>query len=136
MENAIRSRSRPVTTLQRLAGLFGSADDPRRLRILAALLSKELCVCELVDVLAMPQYEVSRHLGVLRNAGLLTDRREGLWVYYSIPIDAWRDPLINGFLRLIEERMVDDFQVKGDRVRLRKRLALRDGDRCVVGSSR
>ncbi len=136
MEKSVRSRRRPVTVLQRLAELFDSAGDPRRLRILAALLSKELCVCELVDVLAMPQYEVSRHLAALRGAGLLADRREGLWVYYSIPMDAWRDPLLSGFLRLIEERTADDFQVKGDRVRLRKRLSLRDGDRCVVGSSR
>ena len=45
---------------------------------------RELCVCELMQVLGMSQPRISRHLGVLKNAGLVNDRREGKWVYYSL----------------------------------------------------
>ncbi len=55
-----------------------------RLRILFLLVERELCVCELVEVLEMPQGKISRHLAVLKNADLVRDRREGLWIYYSL----------------------------------------------------
>ncbi len=129
-------RQRPGTVLERIADLSRAVADSRRLRILTALLSKELCVCELVDALVMPQYEVSRHLARLKRAGLLVDRRQGLWVYYSIPGTARSDPLRGGFLDLVEKQTSGDFQARGDRARLDKRLALRDGDRCVVGFPR
>ncbi len=130
---AASPRNRPRTVLERMSELFRAAGDARRLRILAALTGKELCVCELVDGLVMPQYEVSRHLARLKRAGLVVDRRDGLWVYYSIPMTVWRDPLLGAFLGMTEKQTSDDFQARGDRARLAKRLALRDGDRCVVG---
>jgi ArsR family transcriptional regulator, arsenate/arsenite/antimonite-responsive transcriptional repressor len=58
--------------------------DETRLRTLLLLSRRELCVCEIVAVLDMPQGKVSRHLSVLRHAGLVVDRREGLWIYYSL----------------------------------------------------
>ena len=59
--------------------------DPTRLRILALLSEdRELCVCELTGALEMVQPKVSRHLGVLREAAVLLDRREGLWIYYRL----------------------------------------------------
>jgi len=44
----------------------------------------ELCVCELMQVLDMSQPRISRHLGILKNAGLVNDRRQGKWVFYSL----------------------------------------------------
>ena len=67
----------PVAMLRAIA-------DQTRLRILTLLSQRELCVCQLVDVLDEGQSKVSRHLAHLRNAGLVNDRREGLWVYYSL----------------------------------------------------
>ncbi len=62
--------------------------DPTRLRILALLSEdRELCVCELTGALEMVQPKVSRHLGVLREAAVLLDRREGLWIYYRLHPD-------------------------------------------------
>ena len=57
-----------------------------RLRLLHLLSNAdvELCVCDLVSVLKIPQATISRHLSYLRNKGLVTDRRDGLWIYYSI----------------------------------------------------
>lgn len=64
---------------------FAALADPIRLRCLALIAARtELCVCELVAALELPQPKVSRHLAVLKNAGLLLDRRDAQWVLYSI----------------------------------------------------
>jgi ArsR family transcriptional regulator len=64
--------------------LFKALADETRLRILNLLCRRELCVCQIVDVLGIGQSKVSRHLAHLRHANLVTDRREGLWMYYSL----------------------------------------------------
>lgn len=61
--------------------------DEHRLAILALLARGELCVCHLVDVLGLPQSTVSRHLAVLKRAGLVRDRRDerdGRWTHYAL----------------------------------------------------
>ena len=58
--------------------------DPKRLLILNALRDSELSVTELCDALDLPQANISQHLGVLRDRGLVASRRDGQWVYYSL----------------------------------------------------
>ncbi|RKH08934.1 ArsR family transcriptional regulator [Corallococcus praedator] len=58
--------------------------DETRLRIVALLSHSELCVCHLESVLSLPQSNTSRHLSVLKAAGLVEARREGSWVYYRL----------------------------------------------------
>ncbi len=69
----------PAETLQKI---FKTLSDPTRVRILALLAHEELAVQELMDVLGMAQSRVSRHLAILREAGLLQDRRDGTFVFY------------------------------------------------------
>ncbi|OIO03058.1 ArsR family transcriptional regulator [Candidatus Desantisbacteria bacterium CG_4_10_14_0_8_um_filter_48_22] len=64
--------------------LFRCLSDETRLRIMLLLSIKELCVCQLEWALELIQAKVSRHLTVLKNAGLVRDRRDGLWIYYSL----------------------------------------------------
>src|SRR5690242_8218720 len=65
--------------------IYKSLADETRLRILALLLAEgELCVCDIIAALKLPQSTISRHLGTLRKAGWVNDRRCGLWIYYSI----------------------------------------------------
>ena len=64
--------------------LFKAFSDETRLRILFLLAVRELCVCELVSVLEMPQGKISRHLALLKQAGAVGDRRDGTWIYYSL----------------------------------------------------
>jgi len=64
--------------------VFKACSDVTRLRILFLLAGRELCVCELTAVLDMAQGKVSRHLAILKQTGLVADRREGLWVYYEV----------------------------------------------------
>jgi ArsR family transcriptional regulator len=64
--------------------MFRAFSDPTRLRILRLLQAGECCVGDLVSILELPQPSVSRHLAYLREAGLVNDRKQGLWVYYSL----------------------------------------------------
>ncbi len=67
------------------ASLFKALSDPTRLRCILLLSAHdELCVCELTQALALPQPKISHHLAALRKAGLVTDRKDGLWIYYQI----------------------------------------------------
>lgn len=70
--------------MEQYVGFFKALSDPTRLRIMVLLSEKELCVCQIEDALELSQVKVSRHLNVLRHAGLVRARRDGLWVYYSM----------------------------------------------------
>jgi ArsR family transcriptional regulator len=69
---------------RRLARHLHALSDETRLKILERLAGGERCVCELVAVLGAAQPRLSFHLKTLKNAGLVTDRPEGRWVYYSL----------------------------------------------------
>jgi len=66
--------------------LFQALADPTRVRIvrLLAVTGEEACLCELVDSLLEPQYKLSRHVKILRQAGLLSVEKEGRWVYHRL----------------------------------------------------
>ncbi len=64
--------------------LFRAFAEETRLRMLSLLLERELCVCELCEILKVSQPNVSRHLGYLRRAGLVAMRQEGKWKYYAV----------------------------------------------------
>ena len=70
--------------MKKTAQIFKSLADETRLRILLLLGDDELCVCDLMAVLQLPQSTVSRHLAYLRNAGFVDARRQGIWMYYRL----------------------------------------------------
>jgi ArsR family transcriptional regulator len=67
---------------------FHALSDETRLEIVALLSHRERCVCELQDALHAAQSRLSFHLKTLKDAGLVSDRREGRWVYYTLNRDA------------------------------------------------
>ena len=73
-----------VTTTIDRAALFHALSDDTRLDILERLRTGERCVCELTDDLDAEQSRLSFHLKVLKDAGLVHDRREGRWSYYTL----------------------------------------------------
>lgn len=82
--------------LQELAHFFKVFGEVSRLRILSALYVKELCVCDLVDILDMNQPAVSHQLRVLRAAKIVKARKEGKHVYYSLDDAHVRELLLDG----------------------------------------
>jgi ArsR family transcriptional regulator len=84
------------------ARLFHALSDETRLEILQRLRSDEQCVCDLMDSLGASQSRLSFHLKVLKEAGLIRDRPEGRWVYYSLNGDGLR--ALEDAVRVIRER--------------------------------
>jgi ArsR family transcriptional regulator len=81
-----------------VANFFSALADPTRLRSLLLLAAEgELCVCELTHALNESQPKISRHLAMLREIGIVSDRREGLWIHYRISPDlpAWARKILN-----------------------------------------
>ncbi|HMO04688.1 MAG TPA: metalloregulator ArsR/SmtB family transcription factor [Kiritimatiellia bacterium] len=74
--------------LRRSARLFAALSDETRLRLLLALRGGELCVCQLTALLDLAPSTVSKHLSLLRDAGLVDARKEGRWVYYRMAVRA------------------------------------------------
>jgi ArsR family transcriptional regulator len=72
----------------RAAALFHALSDEIRVNVVGLLLNGERCVCELMDELDMAQSRLSWHLKTLSDAGIISGRKEGRWVYYSLNADA------------------------------------------------
>jgi len=118
--------------MDRYTEVFKALADKTRLRImrLLSITDREICVCEFVDALKLPQYQVSKHLNILKNAKLVEGERRGTWVYYS-PLK--KD---SGFNRQLFKLLKDHLtgaEFLEDAEELGQRLQLRDGDTCVVG---
>lgn len=74
----------PAEEIKRQSEFFKAISDPARVRIIYALKDGELCVCQLMELMDMPQTVVSHHLKVLKYAGIINDQRSGKWIYYSL----------------------------------------------------
>lgn len=99
---------------------YAALSDRFRRRILALLLQEdEVCVCELVEVLRLPQPKVSRHLGVLRGAGIVTVRRSGTWIFYRL--SAHTPVWIYKIVESMADGETDDPVFATDRARLEAR---------------
>jgi len=70
--------------MKEIINILRALSDETRLRILKLLEHGELCVCDIVAALGMIQPNVSFHLGILKEAGLIKDRKHGRWIHYSI----------------------------------------------------
>jgi ArsR family transcriptional regulator, arsenate/arsenite/antimonite-responsive transcriptional repressor len=99
--------------------VFATLADPIRLRCLALIAAQqELCVCELVVALDLPQPKISRHLAIMRDAGLLRDRRDAQWVLYGLVPDmpSWTRAAVDAAVAAI----ADERQHAKDRKRLER----------------
>ena len=71
-------------TFEVISEQFKAISDPTRLKILYLLEDGELCVCEIIMALEKPQSTISHHLNVLKNAGFIKGRKEGVWIHYKL----------------------------------------------------
>ena len=101
-----------------LARLFAALADRTRLRLLNLMNGRVVCVCYFVEILKQSQPKISRHLAYLRNAGIVTARREGKWMHYSI--ERPNDPAVAGILDATLESFATDREMQTDLSRLSK----------------
>lgn len=91
------------SSLQQLTELFKSFGDGTRMKILYALSLSDMCVCAIAELLEMEQSAISHQLKKLREAKLVTSRREGRTIYYMLDDDHVRELVAVGFAHLTEE---------------------------------
>ena len=96
------------------AGIFKALGEQTRMRIAMLLVAGELCVCDLTEILRLPQSTISRHMTRLRQSGLVADRREGTWIHYRLADDG----IVKEIKRLIDHSFRDMQPYKSDRERL------------------
>lgn len=92
----------PGVTVPRAVAVVKALAHPARLRILAMLRGGDLCVCQLTAVLGLASSTVSAHLGELRRAGLVTERKEGRWVHYALVRGSPFDALVGELLEAVD----------------------------------
>ena len=119
--------------MRELVKIFKALSDETRIRLLKLLQQRELCVCELMQALNMTQSRVSRNLGILKDAGLVKDRRDGLWVHYSLnenSFNRYAGPL----LALLRDWANGDETILGDLAELSKAVKFAEmSEQCAVG---
>ena len=104
-------------SLRKYEATMKAVADPTRVRILKMLEGGELCVCQIIAVLALSPSTVSKHLFLLKSAGLVNDRKEKKWVHYSLDRES-DDPYVGGILRELSSWLDRDPVVVRDRARL------------------
>lgn len=112
--------------------MFQALADPIRIRIarLMVVTGDEICLCELVDSLLEPQYKLSRHVKLLRQAGMLMAEKDGRWVYHRLVIGV---PHLEDLYVVIRNLPDSQGVYAEDMERFRHRMNLREGGRCRVG---
>jgi len=95
--------------------IFKALSDSNRIRIIKMLQKKSLCVCEIKEVLKLAVSTVSKHLSILKEAGLIVDSKDGKWINYKINPEP--DTLVSNSLLFIQLQIEDDETVINDRKR-------------------
>jgi ArsR family transcriptional regulator, arsenate/arsenite/antimonite-responsive transcriptional repressor len=93
--------------------------DENRLRALLALREGELCVCQIIAFLSLAPSTVSKHMSILRNAGLVEATKRGRWVYYWLPHDDEASRLVARIVSLVLDELSTDPAILKDNERLR-----------------
>ncbi|NPV92322.1 MAG: winged helix-turn-helix transcriptional regulator [Firmicutes bacterium] len=118
--------------MKNLAACFKALGDETRLRIIRMLSEREMCVCELIDVLPMSQPAVSHHLKILKQVGFVNDRRDGKWIYYSLNLEHFENcqqAFTNSFIKPIREILDRGAPLPADS-NICKQLEKRSGGNC------
>lgn len=119
--------------MNELANIFKALSDETRLRIVKLLDKGELCVCDIVAALDLAQPKVSFHLGVLKDAALIKDRKQGRWIHYRLD----ESDLFRRMLILSACERMQDAAIAEDGKRLRAFLMTKkDGTKVVADSGK
>jgi len=118
--------------LNQYEAVMKAASDPTRIRILKILEGGEICVCQIIAVIQLSQPTISNHLSLLKSAGLITDRKDKKWVFYSLDgQDA--DGYAGRTLRNLRDLLNDDPLIERDRERTALARKLGPVTICALG---
>lgn len=109
--------------MRRFTRITKALADENRIRIIMALKGRELCVCQLIELLILAPSTVSKHLSILKNARLIDSRKQGRWMYYRLAGDEeYRE--IQACLSWIFQSVGESAQIKEDSDRLEEILKI------------
>lgn len=105
--------------LKQMTKIIKAISDENRIRIVCLLKNnRDICVCEITEIIGLAQSTISSHLKLLENAGLIESYKRGLWVNYNISTNL--DPFSIEFLEIIYKNLKNDRQVKSDLEKIKK----------------
>lgn len=116
--------------METLANLLKGLSEATRLRIINLLANGELCVCDLMEVLDIPQSTISRHLAYLRKSGWIDARRKGKWTYYRRPVQP--TPVISYAFAMLDDEFANQPQAQLDKRVLDQWLEKKASGTCAV----
>ena len=112
-----------VSIMRDLMAVIKALSDENRMRIVMALGDRELCVCQIVELLELAPSTVSKHMAILKRARLVESRKDGRWMYYRLA-DREVPPEVPGVLSLASDALAGDSQIRRDARRLRQILKI------------
>ncbi len=110
-------------SVEDLTTVAAALSDPNRVRALLALRDGELCVCQITALLQLAPSTVSKHMAILRQAGLVFGRKQQRWMHYRLATGAQTQPMISDALRWVEQYLEESSQARLDRDRLARIVA-------------
>ena len=115
--------------MRELLAVMKALADSSRLRIVAALHGRELCLCQIVELVGLATSTVSRHMSILEQARLVDARKDGRWTYFRLAGDQGR-PEANDAAALVCRALAKDSQVRADSARLKQILKINPEQLC------
>jgi ArsR family transcriptional regulator, arsenate/arsenite/antimonite-responsive transcriptional repressor len=123
-------------TMDDFIAITKAFSDPHRVRALFALREGELCACQIIELLGLAPSTVSKHMSILKQAGLVANRKEERWMYYRLPEKDTMPMMVRDAFTFVFGALVDDDTVNRDREAL-KRITKQDLSKlCKVQRSR
>lgn len=115
--------------MREFLAVVSALSDPNRLRLLLSLQGREQCVCNLVDFIGLADSTVSKHMSILRQAGLVDSRKKGRWVYYRLA-DGDASPFARQMIELAGEHLRGDKIITSDGLRMAEIVMQNSGTKC------
>ncbi len=129
------ANQRTHQSLARLTAVAKAVSDGNRVRMLAALRGRELCVCQIVELVGLAPSTVSKHLDILKHAGLVENRKQGRWIHYTRPRGP-ADPAVGRALDWVDSSLARDAKLREDRKRLGEILRIPVETLCRTGEKK
>ena len=115
--------------MRELLAVMKALADPSRLRIVVALHGRELCLCQIVELVGLATSTVSRHMSILERARLVDARKDGRWTYFRLAGEQGR-PEASEAAALVFRTLARDAQIRADNARLKQLLKMNPEELC------
>ena len=112
-----------------IVGVAKALSDANRVRAMMMLVAGELCVCQIIEMLGLAPSTVSKHMSILRQAGLVRARKQGRWMYYSLAGDD-APARVRQAIDWVVSNTAGDAAIRGDRKRLQRLITMDKVELC------